>query len=102
MRLRAGAFPATVLRLRRVPATQTAEVSRRPDSMNVCIRILYAAALAGSLSAGHAWADLAYTKFDGPAPNVNGTLVSGINNNNGVVDGVTLDAGFNHQGLARE
>jgi len=66
--------------------------------MNVCIRILYAAALAGSLSAGHARADLAYTKFDGPAPNVNGTLVSGINNN-GVVDGVTLDAGFNHQGF---
>jgi uncharacterized membrane protein len=66
--------------------------------MNVCARILVTGALAASLAASHARADLTYTKFDGPAPNDNGTLVSGINNN-GSVDGVTVDANFNHQGF---
>jgi PEP-CTERM motif len=66
--------------------------------MNVCVRVLGAATLAGSLAAGHVRADFTYTKFDGPAPNVNGTLVSGINNS-GVVDGVTIDANFNRQGF---
>ena len=49
--------------------------------MSVCGRILAVAALARSLLAGHPRAEFIYTKFDGPVPNVNGTLVSGINDN---------------------
>src|SRR5262245_2738349 len=67
--------------------------------MNVCIRILAVAALSGPLAAGHARAgDYKFTTVDGPAPNVGGTHLAGINNY-GSVAGVTHDAAFNVQGF---
>jgi uncharacterized membrane protein len=67
--------------------------------MNVCIRILAAAALAGSLVSGHARADgYNFTTVDGPAPNDGGTHLAGINNY-GSVAGVTHDAAYNVQGF---
>jgi hypothetical protein len=70
-----------------------------PDSMSVCIRILAAAALVGSLAANPARAgDYNFTRVDGPALNDGGTHLAGINNN-GSVAGVTHDAGYNAQGF---
>src|SRR5262245_33502007 len=67
--------------------------------MNVCVRILAAAALAGSLAAGPARAGgYKFTTVDGPAPNVGGTHLAGINNY-GSVAGVTRDAAYDVQGF---
>jgi uncharacterized membrane protein len=67
--------------------------------MNVCVRILAAAALVGSLAAGPARAGgYKFTTVDGPAPNVGGTHLAGINNY-GSVAGVTRDAAHDVQGF---
>jgi hypothetical protein len=67
--------------------------------MNVCIRILAASALVGSLASGDARAaGYKFTTVNGPAPNQGGTHLAGINNS-GSVAGVTHDAAFNVQGF---
>ena len=65
--------------------------------MSVFLRIMFSAVLAGPLVAGDAHASgFRFTGVDGPAPNVGGTHLTGINNH-GQVAGVTYDADFNEQ-----